>query len=62
MTQQWSDGTRKRAEPKKTMSREEQDKLCSQQLKNRWSDPVWAENQRAKLKESWNKRKQLNIA
>lgn len=62
MTQQWSDGTRKRAEPKKTMSREEQDKLCSQQLKNRWSDPVWAENQKAKLKESWNKRKQLNIA
>ena len=60
MKQQWSDGTRKRgrAEPKKTMTREEQDKLCSEQLKNRWSDPVWAANQRAKLKESWSKRKQ----
>jgi len=62
MKAQWSDGTRKRAEPKKTMTREEQDKLCSVQLKNRWADPVWAANQRAKLKESWAKRKQnINI-
>lgn len=59
MLQQWSDGTRKRKQPKQTMSREEQDKLCSQQLKSRWSDPVWAANQRAKLKESWAKRKQI---
>jgi hypothetical protein len=58
MKQQWSDGTRKKAEPKITMPREEQDKLCSQQLKNRWSDPIWAENQKNKLKESWAKRKQ----
>ena len=58
MKQQWSDGTRKKAEPKITMPREEQDKLCSQQLKNRWSDPIWAEHQRNKLKESWAKRKQ----
>jgi hypothetical protein len=62
MKAQWSDGTRKRAEPKQTMTREEQDKLCSQQLKSRWTDPVWAANQRAKLKESWAKRKQnINI-
>lgn len=59
MKAQWSDGTRKRAEPKQTMTREEQDKLCSEQLKNRWADPVWAANQRAKLKESWAKRKEL---
>lgn len=59
MKAQWSDGSRKRAEPKNTMSREEQDKLCSQQLKSRWADPVWATNQRAKLKESWAKRKQI---
>ena len=57
MLQQWSDGARKRKQPKQTMSREEQDKLCSQQLKSRWADAVWAANQRAKLKESWNKRK-----
>jgi hypothetical protein len=59
MKVQWSDGSRKRAEPKKTMSREEQDKLCSHQLKSRWADPVWAANQKAKLKESWAKRKEL---
>lgn len=59
MKKQWSDGTRKRAVPKQTMSREEQDKLCSNQLKNRWADPVWASNQKTKLKESWVKRKQI---
>lgn len=52
MKQQWSDGTRKRAEPKKTMSKEEQAKLTSQRLKNRWADPVWAENQRRRLSEA----------
>ena len=60
MKDQWSNGSRKRAEPKQTMTREEQDKLCSQQLKNRWADPIWAENQRNKLKESWQKRKNIN--
>lgn len=60
MKEQWSNGSRKRAEPKQTMSRKEQDKLCSEQLKNRWADPVWAENQRKKLKESWRKRKNIN--
>lgn len=52
MKQQWSDGTRKRAEPKIVMSKEEQAKLNSQGLKNRWADPVWAENQRRKLSEA----------
>ena len=60
MKDQWSNGSRKRAEPKQTMTREEQDKLCSIQLKNRWADPVWAENQRNKLKESWQRRKNIN--
>ena len=60
MKDQWSNGSRKRAEPKQTMTREEQDKLCSQQLKNRWADPVWTENQRNKLKESWQRRKNIN--
>ena len=45
----------KAAKPKKetppTMSRKEQDKLCSEQLKKRWSDPVWAERQRERLRE-----------
>jgi len=59
MKAQWSDGSRKRAAPKKTMTRKEQDKLCSQQLKFRWADPVWAANQRTKLKESWAKRREL---
>ena len=56
MKAQWSDGTRKRAKPKQTMPREEQNKLCSQQLKNRWADPVWAANQRKKLSEGAKKR------
>lgn len=59
MKSQWSDGTRKRAEPKKKMTREDQGVLCSEQLKNRWADPVWSANQKQKLKESWAKRKNL---
>lgn len=46
-------------EPNQTMSRDDQDKLCSTQLKTRWSDPIWAANRRAKLKESWTRRKQV---
>ena len=61
MKKQWADGTRKKAEPKVKMLREDQDKLCSQQLKSRWANPVWAENQRKKLKESWHMRKSNNI-
>lgn len=56
MIEQWNNGTRKRAEPKQTMSREEQDKICSIKLKERWADPIWAANQRAKLKEARNRR------
>jgi hypothetical protein len=56
MKAQWSDGSRKRAEPKQTMPREEQNKLCSQQLKSRWADPVWAANQRKRLSEGAKKR------
>jgi hypothetical protein len=60
LKKQWADGTRKRSEPKNKMKREDQDKLSSEQLKARWSDPIWAENQRQKLKDAWIKRK-LNI-
>lgn len=57
---QWSDGTRKKAEPKITMTKEEQGRLHSQQLKQRWADPVWAEAQRAKLKVARNNRTKYN--
>jgi hypothetical protein len=60
LKQKWDSGefNRPRAKPKQTMSRTEQDVLCSDQLKNRWSNPEWKENQRLKLKEAWIKRKQ----
>jgi hypothetical protein len=58
---QWSDGTRKRAEPKIKMSRQEQDALCSVQLKSRWSNADWKEKQRLKLKEAWLRRKLNSI-
>jgi hypothetical protein len=58
MKEQWSNGSRKRAKPKISMTREEQDKLCSSQLKNKWADPVWAINQKIKLKAAWVKRKE----
>jgi hypothetical protein len=60
LKQKWDSGefNRPRAKPKQTMSRSEQDVLCSEQLKNRWSNPEWKENQRLKLKEAWIKRKQ----
>ena len=52
LKEQWSDGTRikTKAEPKVKMTKEEQGKLHSQRLKERWADPIWAANQRAKLK------------
>lgn len=40
----------------KTMTKDEQGKLCSKQLKSRWSDPVWAANQRKSLSEGAKKR------
>jgi hypothetical protein len=45
---EWQD---RKITPKETMSRAEQDALCSMQLKERWADPVWAANQRARLSE-----------
>jgi hypothetical protein len=45
---EWQD---RKIAPKETMSRAEQDALCSMQLKERWADPVWAANQKARLSE-----------
>jgi hypothetical protein len=44
----WATGNRARKKP--SMSIEEQGKLSSNRLKNLWSDPVWAANQREKLR------------
>jgi hypothetical protein len=52
LKEQWLNGTRKRAEPKQTMTKEEQAQLTSKNLKSRWQDPIWRENQIAKLKEA----------
>lgn len=60
MKKQWSDGTRKRTEPKKTMSIEEQGRLHSSNLKQRWDDPMWKERQRIKLKEAWQRRQAVS--
>lgn len=49
MKDQWSNGTRKRAEPKQTMTLEEQSKLSSERMKSKWSDPEWKEKQRKAL-------------
>lgn len=59
LKQKWENGewSERKAKPKETMSREEQDKLCSHRLKSKWADPIWAENQKKKLKESWDRRK-----
>jgi hypothetical protein len=51
MTKQWNDGTRKRAEPKMSMTPEEQAELSSKRLKGLWSDPDWAAKQSERLKE-----------
>lgn len=59
LKEQWSNGTRKKAVVVPKMTREEQGKLCSEQLKLRWADPVWAENQRIKLKAARSKRTEL---
>lgn len=57
MKEIWASGSRPRKKPKNSMSLEEQSKLCSEQLKSRWADPIWAANQRQKLRDSWAKRK-----
>jgi hypothetical protein len=56
MKEQWSNGTRKRAEPKQKMTKEEQAKLSSDTLKSKWSDPEWAANQKLALAEGAKKR------
>jgi hypothetical protein len=48
----------KKVETIPRMSLEEQSKLCSEQLTSRWADPVWKENQKNALKQSWSKRRQ----
>jgi len=53
---QWDNDTRKRAEPKQTMSIQEQAKQSSSRLKSLWADPVWAANQRKRLAEGAKKR------
>lgn len=56
MKEQWSNGSRKRAILKKKMTRKEQDELHSNKLKEKWRDPIWAENQKKKLKDASKKR------
>jgi len=58
----WASGefNRPRAVPKTTMTRKDQDKLNSKLLKERWADPIWAANQKEKLKQAHQKRKNIN--
>jgi hypothetical protein len=51
MKKQWDDGTRKRAQPKKKMTKEEQAVVSSESLKSKWADPEWKERQRVALSE-----------
>lgn len=50
MLEQWSNGSRKRKDPVKKMTIEEQAELSSSRLKSKWADPIWAAAQREKLK------------
>jgi hypothetical protein len=56
MKEQWSNGTRKRAEPKQKMTLKEQAQLSADRLKSKWSDPEWAAKQRLALTEGAKKR------
>lgn len=51
MKKQWDDGTRKKAQPKKKMTKEEQAVVSSESLKSKWADPEWKERQREALRE-----------
>ena len=55
---QWDSGKRIRKEKIPKMTRKDQDAKCSTDLKSRWADPVWAANQKQRLKDAWLKRKQ----
>jgi hypothetical protein len=61
LVETWNNGKRKRAEPKNTMTIEEQGRLHSENLKKRWADPVWAENQKQRLREGSKRRHQTVI-
>jgi len=52
LKQQWSDGTRNRAEPKIKLTKEQRVAIVRQKIQQRWGDPVWAANQKAKLQQS----------
>jgi hypothetical protein len=58
MKEHYADNPKEKAQPKQRMTLEDQSKLCSTQLSARWSDPVWAENQKNALKQSWVKRRE----
>ncbi len=61
LVETWNNGKRKRAEPKQKMTIEEQGRLHSENLKKRWADPVWAENQKQRLREGSKRRHQTVI-
>lgn len=56
MTQHWENGSRKRKIMTQKMNKIDQGKLHSQKLKERWTDPIWAANQKEKLKIGRNRR------
>jgi hypothetical protein len=56
LVETWNNGKRKRAEPKNTMTIEEQGRLHSENLKKRWANPVWVENQKQRLREGSRRR------
>ena len=57
MKKMWASGTRPRKQPKQSMLRSDQDAMSSDRLKAKWADPIWAANQRQKLRDSWAQRK-----
>jgi hypothetical protein len=58
MKEHYADNPKEKVQPKQRMTLEDQSKLCSIHLSARWSDPVWAENQKNALKQSWVKRRE----
>lgn len=56
---QWDSGIRKKAEPVKKMTKDEQAECSANRLKKLWSDPVWKENQINRLKEGSKRRYSL---
>ena len=57
LRENWANSTtRPRRMPKQTMTREQQDQATSERLKSKWADPVWAANQKEKLRQGAQKR------